>query len=344
MRDDWKAVTPGGGRAAGTGGGFYHLSVRSGSRGTGSRAVSAYEYVTRSGEYDDPARDALVYTESDHMPAWAQDDARVYWDAADLYERANGRLYVSADFALPRDLETADQVALGHAFAQELTAGERLPYTLAIHAGLDADGQSHNPHAHVMISERQHDGHERSREQWFRRADAVHPERGGAPKTRSLHGRAWMEQARERWASLTNAALARVGHDVRVDHRSYERQGIDREPGQHFGPATAHMVHRAEAHDRLEGIAAAVTDQERLQAADHAMASLEAVRETWLREDESRRRAEVGRATGAAPKVRRRVTIRTRGGDRWRMRSTCFVPSTRPPKRSRHASKRSKRR
>ena len=333
MRDEWKAVTPGGGRAAGSGGGFYHLSVRSGSRGTGSCAESAYEYVTRSGEYDDPARDALVYTESDHMPAWAQGDARVYWDAADLYERANGRLYVSADFALPRDLETADQVALGHAFAQELTAGERLPYTLAIHAGLDADGQSHNPHAHLMISERQHDGHERSREQWFRRADSVHPERGGAPKTRSLHGHAWMEQARERWASLTNAALARAGHDVRVDHRSYERQGIDREPGQHFGPAAAHMVHRAEAQDRLEDLAASTTPSPRSKRyAKRGCAKTSLVRRAVARGD-----------TEAAPEVRRRVTrIRTLGGERWRLRSTCFVHSMRPPKRSRHASARSR--
>jgi hypothetical protein len=241
-------------------------------------------------------------------------------------------------------VETADQVALGQAFAQELTAGERLSYTLAIHAGLDADGRSHNPHAHVMISERQHDGHERSRKQWFRRADSVHPERGGAPKTRSLHGHAWMEQAREGWASLTNAALARAGHDVRVDHRSYERQGIDREPGQHFGPAAAHMVHRAEAHDRLEGIATAAIDQERLQAVDQAIASLEAVRETWLREDEPRTQG--GGTQGYGGSIE---TAAARDDDsypgrcRWRMRSTCFVHNTRPPRRSGRASKRSKR-
>ena len=62
-------------------------------------------------------------------------DPRDYWDAADLFERANGRLYLSADFALPRDLEPEAQIALAHAFAQELTADQRLPYTLAIHAG-----------------------------------------------------------------------------------------------------------------------------------------------------------------------------------------------------------------
>ena len=140
----------------------YHLSFRSGSRAGGACARAAHAYITRSDEYDDAERDAAVYTESDHMPAWAQDDPREYWDAADLYERANGRLYVSADFALPRDLSTEDQVALAHARSRRSSRrDERLPYTLAIHAGRDADGHEHNPHAHLMISERQNDGVER---------------------------------------------------------------------------------------------------------------------------------------------------------------------------------------
>jgi hypothetical protein len=50
------------------------------------------------------------------------------------------------------------------AFAQELTKDGSLPYTLAIHSGRDADGDEHNPHAHLMISERKHDGIDRSRE------------------------------------------------------------------------------------------------------------------------------------------------------------------------------------
>jgi hypothetical protein len=69
------------------------------------------------------------------MPTWAEDHAADYWDAADLYERANGRLYVSADFALPRELSSEDQIALAHEFAQELTKDGSLPYTLAVHAG-----------------------------------------------------------------------------------------------------------------------------------------------------------------------------------------------------------------
>jgi MobA/MobL family len=136
-----------------------------------------------------------------------------------------------------------------------------------------------------MISERRNDGIERSREQWFRRANSKHPERGGAPKSRTLHGHAWMEHARERWAELTNAPLARSGRDERVDHRSYERQGLDREPGQHFGPAAAYIVSRTETHDRLESAARVATDNDRLHAVERAIADLEKVRATWLRED-----------------------------------------------------------
>ena len=172
---------------------------------------------------------------------------------------------MSADFALPRDLDTNEQIALAREFAQELTKAEQLPYTLAIHAGRDADGHAHNPHAHLMISERQHDGIDRVREQWFRRANTGHPERGGAPKSRSFHGREWVEQARARWAELTNARLDHAGRQERVDHRSYERQGVDREPGHHYGPAAAHMMTRSEPHDRLTAVAEVADNRDRLR-------------------------------------------------------------------------------
>jgi hypothetical protein len=263
----------GGGRARD--GGYYHLAFRSGSRGGGASAGAAYNYIMRTGEYDDPDRDPAIYTESDHMPTWAKDDPHEYWDAADLFERANGRLYVAADFALPRDLDPEDQIELAHAFAEELTADGHLPYTLAIHAGRDDAGREHNPHAHLMISERQNDGIDRDRQHWFKRANRAHPERGGAPKTRELHGREWVEHARERWAQLTNEVLERNGRTERVDHRSYERQGIDREPGQHFGPAASHMASKGIRHERLSEAADDVTMAERLEQIERAVAVIE---------------------------------------------------------------------
>jgi MobA/MobL family protein len=291
---EFPSVPRGGGGVAG-GGSFFHLSFRSGSRARGACAGGAYAYMSRTEEYDEPERDDAVYTESGHMPSWVGDDAREYWDAADLFERANGRLYLSADFALPRDLAPDDQVSLAHAFAQELTADQRLPYTLAIHAGHDRDGHEHNPHAHLMISERRNDGIERSREQWFRRANSAHPERGGAPKSRTFHGRDWMEHARERWAQVTNATLERCGRQERVDHRSYERQGIDREPGEHFGPCAAHMVSRGRDHDRLETAATLVEEQEALRAIEAEIAQLETAREALTHDTSDRDEKRSGR-------------------------------------------------
>ncbi|HKW00576.1 MAG TPA: hypothetical protein VJN96_12165 [Vicinamibacterales bacterium] len=117
----------GGGQASDSGGSV-HLSFRSGSPAGGASGGSAYDYITREREYDDEDRDPAIYTESDHMPSWAQEDPREYWEAADLCERANGRLYVSADFALPRELSPDDQIDLASAFAHD---EEHLPYTLA---------------------------------------------------------------------------------------------------------------------------------------------------------------------------------------------------------------------
>ena len=282
---DWpyeKSIEPGGGKAS-SGGSSYHLSFRSGSRGVGSCAAASYEYITREGEYADGDRDPAIYTESDHMPSWAENDASEYWDAADLYERANARLYVSADFALPRDLGLEDQIALAHEFAQQLTADESVPYSLAIHAGRDAAGNEHNPHAHLMISERKNDGVERGPQQWFSRANPNDHAKGGAEKSRTFHGREWVENARERWAELTNKTMARLGREGRVDHRSHQRQGIDRESGEHYGPKAAHMVSRGQGHNRLEAAATVVDAREQSHSLEHEIAALESARAALVR-------------------------------------------------------------
>ena len=289
----------GGGHARASGG-CYHLSFRSGSRSRGSCARAAHAYITRKDEYGSGDRDEATYTESGHMPSWAEDDASVYWDNADLYERANGRLYISADFALPVGLDADDQSALASAFAHELTDEEQLPYTLAIHSGRDTDGHEHNPHAHLMISERQNDGIERDPSGWFRRANSSDPERGGAPKSRTFHGREWMEHARERWAALTNRMLEARGLDERVDHRSYERQGVDREPGEHYGPAGAHIAGRGLDHERLKDVAAALDAQDGVRAIDGDIQILERLRELVPDVERDDRRDDTGRPTASS--------------------------------------------
>ena len=225
------------------GGAIYHLRVRTASRLKGQSARAACAYIARSAEYGREAARAaeLVYTESGHMPDWANTEAgaAAYWDAADLYERSNGRLYKGMDFALPLALDADQQRALAVSFAHHLTDAEQLPYTLAIHAGNGA-----NPHCHLMISERTNDGLERSAEHWFKRYNAAEPEAGGARKSTALHPKEWLLETRAAWAEQTNEALKEAGLELQIDHRSLEAQGIARVPGIHLGPHVLEMEAR----------------------------------------------------------------------------------------------------
>ena len=225
------------------GGAIYHLRVRTASRSKGQSARAACAYIERSAEYGRAADVSaeLVYTESGHMPGWAEAEAggAAYWDAADLYERSNGRLYKSMDFALPLALDADQQRELAVGFAHSLTDAEQLPYTLAIHAGKGA-----NPHCHLMISERTNDDIERSAAHWFKRYNAAEPEHGGARKSTALHPKDWLLETRAAWAEQSNAALREAGLEIQIDHRSLEAQGIARVPGIHLGPHVLEMEAR----------------------------------------------------------------------------------------------------
>ena len=74
----------------------------------GSRALAKSEYIEREGRYA-PDREELEHRESEHIPEWAKDDPRSYWEAADEYERANGRLYREVQFALPKELSESQR-------------------------------------------------------------------------------------------------------------------------------------------------------------------------------------------------------------------------------------------
>ena len=224
---------------------IYHLTAKTGSRSGGQSARAKADYIQREGKY---ARDMdeVLHAESGHMPEFVERPAD-YWDAADLYERANGRLFKEVEFALPVELTLDQQKALASEFAQHLTGAERLPYTLAIHAG-----GGENPHCHLMISERINDGIERPAAQWFKRYNGKAPEKGGAQKTEALKPKAWLEQTREAWADHANRALERAGHDARIDHRTLEAQGIERLPGVHLGPNVVEMEGRGIRTDRAD--------------------------------------------------------------------------------------------
>ena len=135
--------------------------------------------------------------------------------------------------ALPRELNPDQRRALVEDFiAQEI--GGKHAYQWAIHTPNAALEKGEQPHAHIMYSERMVDGIDRDPAQYFKRYNAKAPENGGCRKD-SAGTEERLQATRQRWADVQNLHLERHGHAARVDHRSLEAQGIDRQPEKHIG-------------------------------------------------------------------------------------------------------------
>jgi len=111
---------------------------------------------------------------------------------------------------------------------------------------------------------------ERDPDQFFKRYNAKNPEHGGAQKASGGKARGELKDellaTRQRWAEVQNEHLARHGHDVRVDHRSLNDQGIDRVPEKHLGGAGVRALAQLDIATLLER-RAAEGEQERAQRA-----------------------------------------------------------------------------
>lgn len=215
---------------------IFHCHARTGSKSKGQSGKAKCDYNFRQGKYEAHG-EKPVFCFSGNMPGFGQEDSRKYWEAADIYERSNGRIFKEIEFALPRELNCEQQQALALDIASNI-CGDRLPYSLAGHSG------KNNPHIHLMISERENDKLERSPDQWFKRYNRKSPGKGGAKKTAVLKPKSWLEHIRELIAIKTNEHLARAGIDKKIDHRSYEDQGSSQVPGKHLGPTAVAFEER----------------------------------------------------------------------------------------------------
>jgi len=226
--------------------GLTHFRTSVGSRAKGQSAGAKYDYITREGKYRKD-REQADHRESGNLPEWAKQNPRAYWDAADKYERENGRLFVNSEFALPRELSREHQIALARETAQAMARtkdGQPLPYSFAIH-----DAKGTNPHMHLIISERGLDGIKRTAETWFKKAPT------GARKTTDLQHREWVKETRVAWCERANNYLEAAGAESRLDHRSFKEQGLDRIPTVHVGYTDPKRPHiRQQRQEQNEGI------------------------------------------------------------------------------------------
>ena len=269
---------------------IFHLSVKTISRTAGRSATAAAAYRSgveitdeRTGEIHDYRRKAGVESAElflpDGAPEWASDRAKL-WNAAEQSEkRKNSTVAREFEVALPAELTGDQRRELAHAFARELVKRHGFAVDVAIHAP-GKDGDSKNHHAHILCSTRKLTAE------------------GFTEKTRELDDRATGAQEvthwREQWAGLTNAALERAGHAVRVDHRSLEMQGIDREPAIHLGPSATAIERRGEVSEKTRN------HQERQREAAGKVAALVAIAEAKARAAAETKEKENDRIRAAA--------------------------------------------
>jgi hypothetical protein len=190
-----------------------HVVMKSSS--TAPPAAAHAEYIARDGQYQQ--RGGLELVESGNMPEFAREDPHSFWQAADAFERKNGRAYTELQIALPRELAPEERHALAREATRELL-GERFAYTMAVHTPLAKDNIE-QPHMHLMFSERVVDSNTQSlpEEQFFKR--------NGAKKDPEWNSRDKPMEVREKWVEMMNAAMERHGHEQRLDARSWANQG-----------------------------------------------------------------------------------------------------------------------
>jgi ATP-dependent exoDNAse (exonuclease V) alpha subunit len=170
----------------------------------------------------------------EHAPeAWG-DRERLWNDVEAAEVRKDAQLAREVEFAIPRELTQAQGIQLARDFAQAEFVGRGMIADLNVHWDIGEDGMA-KPHAHVMLTMRAVD------------------QNGFGPKVRDWNRTEMVERWRKRWAELANEHLAELDIDVRVDHRSFEAQGIALEPQSQIGASAQRIgVEGIEAADRAE--------------------------------------------------------------------------------------------
>lgn len=142
-------------------------------------------------------------------------DRGLLWNTVDNSEvRKDAQLAREIEVALPLALSRDAQIELLTSWIQETFVSQGMVADICLH---DKPG---NPHAHVLLTLR-----------------ALQPT-GFGPKVRKWSDPLLVESWRASWSAAVNRSIEKAGLDIRIDHRSYKRQGVDVTPTKHVGRST----------------------------------------------------------------------------------------------------------
>lgn len=241
----------------------FHFSAGQISRSKGQSAVSAAAY--RAGEklHDDYRSRVCDYAKKtgivmsdillpSHVPKEFSSDREYLWNSVEKAERhPKAQLAYTFDFALQNEFSMEENIAIAKEFIQENFVDRGMIADYAVHLSEPKDGCAPNPHVHVMcpIRPMEPGGVWGAKQHRVYRLDESGNRVQGADGKDLFDARPttdWgtpetLEHWRSAWAKINNEHFAAHGLDVRIDNRSYERQGIDRIPTVHEGPRVREM-------------------------------------------------------------------------------------------------------
>ena len=245
---------------------IYHLSIKIISRGKGKSAVAAASY--RSGEkikneYDGIVHDftrkgGIAHTEI-LLPQNAPQefsDRGTLWNSVEKIEKSkNSQLAREIEIALPKELNREKQIELVREYVKENFVKVGMCADIALH-----DKNDGNPHAHILLTMRPLNEDKtwgaKSKKEYILDENGEKVKlKNGNYKTRKINTVDWNEQDkaeewRKTWADITNKYLKENSIQEKVDHRSYQRQGIEEIPTIHLGVSASQMEKKGIATDR----------------------------------------------------------------------------------------------
>jgi len=245
---------------------IFHFSAKVISRKTGQSAVAKAAYNARERLTDGRTGEIKDYTRAEGLafsgvylpanaPKWAHDRQKLWNEAEAAEKRKDATLAREYEMALPHELTGEQRYYLVQDFVRENFTRKGYAADVAIHAP-DQEGDQRNHHAHILVTDRRLEANGFAADKKERHLKS--PER-----------KAELEALREKWERTANRHLERHGHSERIDRRSLEAQGLDREPTQHIGP-TATALERdgqeTERGDINREIAARNQERERARA------------------------------------------------------------------------------
>ncbi|MCU4419483.1 MobA/MobL family protein [Acinetobacter bereziniae] len=204
------------------------IKTRSGKIKNGATAKNRFHYITRTSHfknYKESISEQIEFVKSGNLPSFAEGKPAEFWQAADVYERSNGRTCSSLVVALPKELNQAQRIELAEAFITEFADRYRFPFSCAIHNHAGSIAEIEQPHLHLMYSERHVDGIDRSAEQFFKRYNPKDPQKGGAQKLTADvlgMGKAQLQLYRQKTEELINDSLMRYAPMKQVEIRGIQ--------------------------------------------------------------------------------------------------------------------------